>query len=130
MSFESLSRGATRAVAVDSSKEVVAALRENAATLGAQGFEAHRAGALEFLGAESRRFEVIFLDPPFDEDWLPRLWQLLPQRMSAGGLLYVEQSREVEPPAGWRISHHRKAGHVHYHLLRFDPECPPPEESS
>ena len=130
LSFESLSRGASRAVAVDTSREAVAALRENAALLGAQGLEAHRANALEFLAGESRRFEVIYLDPPFDEEWLPRLWPMLPPRLSAGGWLYVEQPREVDPPAGCLIAHHRKAGRVHYHLLRFEPDRPSPEESS
>jgi 16S rRNA (guanine966-N2)-methyltransferase len=130
LSFESLSRGARCAVAVDSSREAVDALRENAVILGAQGFEAHRANALEFLAGESRRFEVIYLDPPFDDDWLPRLWPLLPQRMSAAAFLYVEQPREIDPPAGWRMTHHRKAGRVHYHLLRFEPDRHLPEDSN
>ena len=130
LSFESLSRGAARAVAVDASRDAVAALAANAAALGAQGLEPHRANAVEFLAAEARRFDVIYVDPPFDEDWLPRLWPLLAARLGPGGQLYVEQPRAVAPPPGWVVSHHRKAGRVHYHLLRFEPERPPTEESS
>ena len=122
LSFESLSRGAARAVAVDASAEAVAALKENAVMLGAAGFEAHRSNALEFLASETRGFDVIYLDPPFDEEWLSRLWPFLEQRINAGGRVYVEQPGPVDPPPGWNVAHHQKAGRVHYHLLRFEPD--------
>jgi len=124
LSFESLSRGAAKAVAVDASRDAVAALNENAAMLGAAGFEAHCANALDFLAADRRGFDVIYVDPPFDEEWLPQLWPLLEQRINAGGRVYVEQSRPVQPPPGWTLARHRKAGRVHYHLLRFEPDLP------
>ena len=118
LSFEALSRGAVLAVAVDAGEPAVASLRENAATLGASGLEAHRADALAFLRRETRGFDLIFLDPPFREEWLPRLWPLLPARLNPGGWLYVEQGQPVQPPPGWEIFRHQRAGQVHYHLLR------------
>jgi 16S rRNA (guanine966-N2)-methyltransferase len=130
LSFESLSRGAALAVAVDASRDVIAALRDNAAVLGADGLEAHRANASDFLAAERRRFDVIYVDPPFAEDWLPRLWTALAARIAPGGMLYVEQPAAVAAPPGWTLSHHRRAGRVHYHLLRFEPERPPTEAST
>lgn len=118
LSFEALSRGAARAVAVDAGELAVASLRDNAAVLGATGLEAHRADALGFLRRETRGFDLIFLDPPFRGDWLPKLWPLLPARLNPGGWVYVEQGQPVQPPAGWETFRHQRAGQVHYHLLR------------
>ena len=119
LSFEALSRGATLAVAVDAGELAVASLRENAATLGASGLDVHRADAMAFLRRETRRFDLIFLDPPFHDEWLPRLWPLLPARLIPGGWLYVEQGQPVQPPLGWEIFRHQRAGQVHYYLLRW-----------
>ena len=118
LSFEALSRGAALAVAVDSGDRAVAGLRENAAALGATALEVHRADALAFLRRETRGFDVIFLDPPFREDWLPGLLPLIPPRLNAGGWLYIEQAQAAQTVPGWEVFRHQRAGQVHYHLLR------------
>lgn len=129
LSFEALSRGAAHAVAVDAGTLAVTGLRENAALLGATRLEAHRADALAFLQRETRAFDLIFLDPPFKDDWMPRLWPLLPARLKPGGWLYVEQGQAVQPPSGWEIFRHQRAGQVHYHLLRRSGDNPPGADS-
>jgi 16S rRNA (guanine966-N2)-methyltransferase len=118
LSFEALSRGAALAVVVDAGALAVASLRDNADVLGATGLETHRADALAFLRRETRGFDLIFLDPPFRDEWLPRLWPLLPARLNPGGWLYVEQGQPLQPPPAWEIFRHQHAGQVHYHLLR------------
>lgn len=129
LSFESLSRGAHCAVAVDASAEAISALQRNAALLGAEGLKPYRSDALGYLARETRRFDVIFIDPPFVEDWMERLWPLLPPRLKGGAQVYVEQPRRVEPPDGWSVDRHQRAGSVHYHLLRHEPGFDPPDET-
>ena len=118
LAFESLSRGAGLAVAVDSDKAAVASLHDNAARLGAAALEIHRSDAVAFLARETRRFDIVFADPPFSQTWFPRLWSLVAPRIAVGGWLYIEQSRPVDAPAGWEVHRHQRAGLVHYHLLR------------
>jgi 16S rRNA (guanine966-N2)-methyltransferase len=118
LSFEALSRGARLAVAVDRSRDAVAALRRNAAALGASGLETLEADAAVFLRAEARRFDVIFLDPPFAEPWLERIWPLIVPRLAPGGWVYVEQPTTFAAPEGWEMVRRGHAGRVHYHLLR------------
>ena len=75
------------------------------------------ADARAFIGRETRRFDVIFLDPPFRSD--PWEW-LLPacaERLAPGGYLYAEAAHPIQPPsvlAAWRSD---RAGQVHYHLF-------------
>lgn len=120
LSFEALSRGARLAVAVDASRAAAAAMRANADHLGAAGFEIHCGDAATLLAVETRKFDVIFLDPPFSDEHLPAaLWPAIVSRVGAGGFVYVEQPREIAPPPGLELIRHARAGRVHYHLLRL-----------
>jgi 16S rRNA (guanine966-N2)-methyltransferase len=118
LSLEALSRGAALAVAIDRDPGLVRALADTAATFGAQGLEAHIGDAKAWLARETRRFHVIFVDPPFrNDDWA---W-LLPAcegRLAGGGFIYAEAGRPLDPPPTLEVWRRAKAGQVHYHLLR------------
>jgi 16S rRNA (guanine966-N2)-methyltransferase len=122
LALEAASRGAARVVAVDRDRSLLDALRATGAALGATALEAHAADARDFVAAERRRFDVVFLDPPFDDD--PWSW-LLPAcaaRLAAGGLLYAEAARSLLPPPGMATWRRDRAGQVHYHLFAQGPE--------
>lgn len=117
LSLESLSRGAALAVAVDRDAALVRALADNGRALGVEGLETHRADARVFLAREKRRFDVVFLDPPFAGD--PWEW-LLPActaRLAEGGAIYAEAGRPLDAPEGMAVVRQGRAGQVHYHLL-------------
>ena len=62
-----------------------------------------RRDAKAWLARETRRFDVIFLDPPFADD--PWSW-LLPAceaRLAPGGFVYAESPRELVPPAPFAV---------------------------
>jgi 16S rRNA (guanine966-N2)-methyltransferase len=117
MSLEALSRGATLAVAVDRHPALVRALADNARLFGAEGLETHRGDARTFLGREIRRFDVIFLDPPFAEDPWDWLLPACAARLAEGGAIYAEAGRALAPPPGLEVVRAGRAGQVHYHLL-------------
>jgi 16S rRNA (guanine966-N2)-methyltransferase len=118
LSLEALSRGASLAVAVERRRELISALIESAAMLGSALLEAHCADAFEFLARESRRFDVVFLDPPFDAPGWDRLLPLAAARLAAGGVLYAEAPMSLRAPPGLVVHRRDRAGKVHYHLLR------------
>jgi len=116
MSFEALSRGASLAVAVDRDATLVRALDDNARLLDV-ALETHRGDAKAYLAREARRFDVVFLDPPFDDD--PWAW-LLPAaaaRLADGGVIYAEAGRRLGVPDTLAVIRDGRAGQVHYHLL-------------
>lgn len=118
LSFEALSRHARQVVAVERDRKAAAALAENAKTLQATGFELHCSDALQFVGAERRQFDVIFLDPPFREDLLNGVWPALRRLLAADGRIYIEAPELVVPPPDWEILRQGGAGKVRFHLLR------------
>ncbi|HTS22919.1 MAG TPA: 16S rRNA (guanine(966)-N(2))-methyltransferase RsmD [Casimicrobiaceae bacterium] len=117
LSLEALSRGASLAVAVERDPSLVRALQTTATTLGARALETHCGDAWAFLARDQRRYDVVFLDPPFAaDDWL-RLLPAASARLAADGRLYVEARRPVDAPPGLTLLRSDKAGRVHYHLL-------------
>lgn len=120
LGFEAASRGAASVVLVERDTGALAALRLNAASLGGDRLVVIRADALEFAAlaaGQDRRFDLVFLDPPYRQGWLDRLWPLLPAILSLHARLYVETEVPVVPPAPWSVVRKGKAGQVCYHLL-------------
>jgi 16S rRNA (guanine966-N2)-methyltransferase len=120
LGFEAASRGAASVVLVERDQGALAALRKNAAMLGGDRVVVIRADALEFAALaarQDRRFDLVFLDPPYRQGWLERLWLHLPAMLAPDGRLYVESEAPVVPPAPWAVVREGKAGQVHYHLL-------------
>jgi 16S rRNA G966 N2-methylase RsmD len=63
------------------------------------------------------RFDVIFLDPPFESDYLPRLLEILPQHLNENGVVYIESGAAIEVPSPWQVIKAGKAGQVWYQLI-------------
>jgi 16S rRNA (guanine966-N2)-methyltransferase len=102
LGLEALSRGARRAVFVDSSRAAAATIRGNLSTLGlldrAEVVVAGVARAIVQLGARGDRFDIVFVDAPYRRDTSAEVLEAL----SAGALLeagaYVMVRQAVRAP--------------------------------
>ena len=120
LGFEAASRGATQVLLVEHDRTAVAALRALRDKLKADAVRVHAGEAMQVVQRmDASRFELILLDPPFGQDWLPRLWPLLPGILDEHGLVYVESEAPLAPPAGFEVIRQDRAGAVHYGLLQF-----------
>ncbi|MDX8385442.1 MAG: 16S rRNA (guanine(966)-N(2))-methyltransferase RsmD [Gallionella sp.] len=118
LGFEAASRGAECVVMVEQNRVVFRALQENVRTLGCANVFVHGQDGIEFVIHDVQRYDIIFLDPPFQSDLLPKLLEALPQRLRENGVVYVETGAEFEAPPVWQILKSGKAGQVHYQLLK------------
>ena len=119
MGFEAASRGAERVEMVELDGKALRALQDNIKKLGCANVFVHAQDGLEFASRDNRRYDVIFLDPPFQSDYLPRLLEILPQRLNDNGVLYVESGAAIDVSSPWQMVKSGKAGQVHYQLLRL-----------
>jgi 16S rRNA (guanine966-N2)-methyltransferase len=113
LGLEALSRGAAAATFVESSRVAADALRSNIDALGfASSATVVRADALRWL-AGAPRFDIAFLDPPYDFDG----WAALLGGLRAT-LAVTESNRELTPPAGWGLVRARRYGSTVVQILR------------
>jgi len=70
VALEAWSRGATRVLAVDRSRTAISVIEDNIAQLGASGVQSLRADARRALAQppDGGPFDVLFADPPYDDD--------------------------------------------------------------
>ena len=125
LGFEALSQGAAAAVMVENDGALCEKLREQAGRLGADNLEIVQADARQWLQKSSRRFDIVFLDPPFAKGLVEKTCQDLLDygTLNKGGLVYAESEPglEIQVPGLEQIKAGR-AGRVQYRLLQYQRE--------
>jgi 16S rRNA (guanine(966)-N(2))-methyltransferase RsmD len=137
LGFEAASRGARSVVMVDTHTPVIRQLESIKDKLRADAVTLLRGDALasaQSLALRGQRFKLIFLDPPYQQDFLSRALPLCQELLAEDGLVYVEsgaplpfaEAGEGETPdwlAPWEAIRSDKAGIVFYYLvtLRTEP---------
>ena len=119
LGLEAASRGAEQVVLVENNREAFRALQKNCEKLPCTHAELRCEDGLEYLRRENKRYDVIFVDPPFSSDLLPRVMQIVAGKLTEQGLLYVETGQLFEPGAPWIVMKRARAGQVHYQLLQY-----------
>jgi 16S rRNA (guanine966-N2)-methyltransferase len=117
LGFEAASRGAAQVMMVEKNPVVFRALRDNIVKLSRGDIFASCQDGLEFALRDEHRYDVIFLDPPFHHNYLPKLLEILPQRLNKNGMMYVESGAAIDVMPPWQVMKSGKAGQVHYQLL-------------
>lgn len=122
LGLEAVSRGAAHAALVERDATLAQSLRDTVARLSAQeSVEIVHGDALAWLARqEPARFDVAFVDPPFDADlWQPTLAALLP-KLAQDAWLYVESPPGQAPtlPVQWTLHREGRTREVRYALYR------------
>ena len=121
LGFEALSRGAAEAWFVEQDPALVAALGAQGTTFGARPRVLRQDVATFLRGSPTTRFDIVFLDPPYEVPVEPLL-ELLPPWLAPRALVYVERPKAPGLPAiaGAEWAKRSYAGAIEYGLLRFD----------
>lgn len=121
LGFEAASRGAADVLLVERDAGLAANLRAQATRLRADAVRVREADALAWLGEPGdERFDIVFLDPPFDAGlWTPAAERLAP-RLAPSAWIYVESPAGSAPvlPPGWMPHRQGATRDVHYGLYR------------
>ena len=129
LGFEAASRGAATVTMVDTHTPAIRQLEAIKTKLKADSVTLQRADAIataQSLALRGQRFDLIFLDPPYQQDFLSKTLPLCVGLVGEHGLVYAESGAafpegEDAPDwlAPWEMLRLDKAGAVFYHLLRL-----------
>lgn len=130
LGFEALSRGADKVVMIEKTATACQLLLAHSERLGAENAKVIHSTAEQWLqqckeGSQDTRecFDLVFLDPPFQLNWLEKHYDLLTSSniFKPSTLFYLEQGIEQGsmPPPSWRPVKHKQAGQVSYGLYHL-----------
>ncbi|MFY9458652.1 MAG: 16S rRNA (guanine(966)-N(2))-methyltransferase RsmD [Aquabacterium commune] len=129
LGLEAASRGAS-AVLLERDAALVASLRTLVQRLKASQVQVVQADALAWMArsggvnltaaATAQPFDLVFLDPPFDEALFQPALAVAVRCVAPGGWVYVEAPQAMGDDAtlGLRCHRHGHAGAVHFHLFQ------------
>lgn len=133
LGFEAASRGAASVLMVELHTPAARQLEATRDKLGAEEVTIVRSDALAMMQSLITRsggsqFDLIFLDPPYHQEWLAKMLPVCRRLLAAGGIVYVESEAELvsgrdDAPApdwlaGWEVVRADRAGMVFYQLLQ------------
>ncbi len=127
LGFEAASRGASQVLLLERSAAAAASLRANREALNAARVEVIAVDAFAWLEKSGRsdqaKFDVVFIDPPFADNWHYRAAAALDSSgcLASHAWVYIESSAPLDAaqlPSHWREHRCKRAGAVYSTLLQ------------
>lgn len=99
MGIEALSRGAKSAVFVDNSRKSLGVVKKN---LEATNFSSKSTiinmNSIDFASTTSKKFDFIFLDPPYNKGFLLKILPILSNKLTDEGQIICEHEKKLVLP--------------------------------
>lgn len=130
LGLEAASRGASEVIMLELNPAAASSLSDNIDVLGLKSARVFNANALNWLqqnASDSKPFDIIFLDPPFDSTLLADAITALTQQsalLAQDAMIYIEApARQTldSMPDSWQLHRHKTAGDVTCCLYRLHP---------
>ena len=130
LGLEAASRGASEVILLELNPSAARALGDNIDVLGLKSAKVFNTNALNWLqqnASDSKPFDIIFLDPPFDSTLLAEAITALTQQstlLAEDAMIYIEApARQTLDfmPNNWQLHRHKTAGDVTCYLYRLQP---------
>lgn len=123
LGFEAASRGASEVVLLERDARLVRELQAARDRLGAGALRIEAADAIAWMKrCEAGRFDLVFIDPPFDSALFDEALSASARLLAAQGFVYLESPQPCTDAStsglGLAVHRHARAGQVHAHLLR------------
>jgi len=125
LGFEAASRGAVSVDMVDNNRVAFRSLELAKAQLKATEVSIFRRDAISFLQSTKKRYQIVFLDPPFSSDLakvaLAQLSNARDHMLTSDALVYLEIARkqsDVWSAAHWQVHRDKSMGESRCLLLK------------
>ncbi|PWY54682.1 16S rRNA (guanine(966)-N(2))-methyltransferase RsmD [Legionella qingyii] len=120
LGLEAFSRGAARVVFLEQSPKAYSNLQKIITAFNSPTLKLLQTDALQYFQRSQEEFDIIFLDPPFAQNYLPQCLADITQGniLKRGGLIYLESPTIIDlDEKQWRQIKLKHAGQVVYALF-------------
>ncbi len=124
VSFEFISRGAKRVIAVDKDQAAFNCIKNSSAKMEIQGLYCLRMDAFRYLKEVKEQFDVVFADPPYHLEVQEKLHRMVMESDVLGqdGLFILEHSEHTAFDKLSGFIEQRKYGHVNFSFYKHPEE--------
>lgn len=121
MSYEFASRGAASVVSIEINAIHNNYIKSTAKSFGFDNIYAIKANSFLYLKSCSKRFDLIFADPPYDIEGSETIPDMVFARelLNDGGWLIVEHSKELDFSRAPHFLSHRMYGSVNFSIFQM-----------
>jgi 16S rRNA (guanine966-N2)-methyltransferase len=123
ITYEFLSRGCSFIHAADRNRDCVAFIRQTLEKLRApSNVRVYQADALSFLQKDSNQYDLIFADPPFEEEMAEKLLNTITEfkKLAPGGVFILEHKTGKNYSELQGFEESRKYGNVSFSFFGAD----------
>ncbi len=123
LGLEALSRGAAHVTFMDNNPLAISQLREVLTRFNAANATTVLCDATSTLSLPAEPYDIVFLDPPFDAQYLPQIITTLanPGWLRPDAYIYLETATTLTTPTlppTWHTLREKVAGQVSYRLIQ------------
>ena len=120
ISYEFISRGCQKLVAVDADGRSAKFVKETMQTLGEANVRVIKSDVFRFLETNPGKFDIIFADPPFDLKETDRLPDLIRQSsmLNDDGMLIIEHQSKRKLASEWEPAEVRVYGNCAFSIFK------------
>jgi len=130
LSLEAISRGAKKVCLIEKNRKVYKNLESNFKFLDNFQYQLNNSDSIILLNKQNDNpFDLVFLDPPFNQNLIPLVLELLSKKnyLHNESQIYIESESEITPiilknhlEYSCRIKKQKKSGNVHYCLISLE----------
>jgi len=116
IAFEFVSRGCQPVIAVDKNFQCIQFIKKAGSEFGMEKLQAIRTDVFRYIQSTSKKFDLIFADPPYALEGIETINQLIFENklLNKDGWLIVEHPREIDFSEQDYFVEHRKYGKVNF----------------
>jgi len=116
VSYEFISRGCDRVLAVDSNFQCVSFIKKTASSFEMDNLKVMRTDVFRFLKSAKINFDIIFADPPYEMEGIDKLPGLIFDNdlLAGNGIFVLEHPRKYDFSEHPHFNEHRKYGKVNF----------------
>lgn len=120
LSIESISRYAKHVTALENNKKILNNLKKNIIRLNIKNMTIIYADTLIWLKKQTHQYDIIFLDPPYNEKILQKIILLIEKKtiIKPSGYIYIEKNRyqKIQYPKTWILYKNKNTKNINYQL--------------